>query len=166
MINKIYPQQPDPYITTAPNQGIVKFGHLNRLVDAINTQQSQCCTYVVLAQKTLNFNTTADQTITFAVTGTKFLIKETIILNSSILTGFGTADIGQIYTGVSQSGSGGPIYVLGDIPSNVAFQSTLNPIKSAGKSVTITTNTLYFSLATPEGVLCTADILIYGTKLA
>ena len=36
MFNKFYPKSPDSSVINDPDQGLVKFGHINKVIDLIN----------------------------------------------------------------------------------------------------------------------------------
>ncbi len=166
MIDLIFPRSPDPYILNQQDQGLAKFGHLNALVHAINTQAFQCCTFLNIAYQTLNFNTTADQVINFSLSGTKFVITHVVFSNPSMA--ITVANNGQIYTGLSRTGAGTPGGVIsaGNLitPDNIVLQ-TVSLIDGSGNAVYIS-GPLYFSLTTPQGSASTVDISVYGIKLS
>ena len=118
-----------------------------------------------------DMNTTSDQAMTF-ISGSSFIISEIVITNAS--TNLNTADDGEFWTGLGRSGE------------DVAYINTgggngLQQLTTANKFIFIGPNgsnditineyhnlvsTLYFSLATSQGSVATADVRIYGYKIS
>lgn len=118
-----------------------------------------------------DMNTTADQALTF-ISGTAFILTDIVITNSS--TDLNTADDGQFWTGTSRTGvdvadtSTGGGQGIQKLTGSTRFinigSNGANDINLNGYNDLLTE--LYFSLGTPQGSAATADIYVYGYKLA
>lgn len=123
--------------------------------------------------KGANLNTTADQLILLSG-GSRFIILDVVITNASV--NITNAKAGQINDGANKGGN----EVFNTAHSNFAsdlMQNLTTPLRVTSGSLTFSmyfasavTNSVgssvYFSLGTPQGVACTADVYIHGSIIS
>lgn len=106
-----------------------------------------------------NFNETSDQQIQW-IPGNIFLVTDIVITNAS--TSLTTATDGELWTGALRTGQKiANILTFSGLTTNTKYLNVHN----GGVTLDETDTTgifLYFSLGTPQGVVATADIHIFG----
>lgn len=120
---------------------------------------------VVLFHATgLNFNSTADQALPILVGQVaSYLIRGIRVYGSS---GALATAVGGMYNGTGKPGGGIIVPDTQPYSAITAANQGMTPgLTPLGLNVR-TSQTLYFSLVTPEGVARTANILVWGTRLS
>ena len=118
-------------------------------------------------QQNADFNSTNDQPIVVQSSIAAFQLTGIIIANASRSI---TTAAGGFYTGASKSGSvivaAGQVYTALTGP-NLLMLATLTAFANSARfsANLLTLNQIFFSLTTPQGVACTADIYAIGVDL-
>jgi hypothetical protein len=154
-----FPESPDPFLKHDADMGLVKFGHLNAVIDNSNT----------LLGKLIgaNLNTTADQHILiWGGENDRWVVTNIVFTNADAV--INTATGGAFYTGPGQTGN----WIASPVSaSNIRFLQgpdeyvSISNAKWANKTTVGVGTSLYLSLTAPEGAAATCDVYVYGYKL-
>lgn len=122
---------------------------------------------VLGVQQNVDFNSTNDTPILVQSAVQVFQLTGIIVTNASRSI---TTAAGGFYIGVSKGGSA--IVAAGQVysaltGSNLLMQPTLTAFALAARfsASLLTANQIFFSLTTPQGVPCTADVYLIGVDL-
>lgn len=130
-------------------------------------------TEILLGKITADLNTTADQIITLAG-GITYLITNIIATNASVAPV--TVSEGMVADGAARTGyiyyTSLDITIPNDVLNQLYVPGNYAPFYVYGcwpppcnAYMTVSTNTLYFSLTTPEGSPVTCDLYVFGKVL-
>lgn len=167
----------EPLADIGFEQTLARVGHINRVIDVLNTFPSPSATGAQLIGTKIGFdmNSVLDQTITLSG-GSTFVITDVIITNPSL--SMTTAKDFAIFTAASRGGSqqvssdfglsGDSLQALTGATSyiNKDWSNLQTFLYINVDNTLVTSTTVYASLGTAQGAAATADIYVYGYVLA
>jgi len=116
----------------------------------------------------LNMNITTDQSI-ILYNGTKFIVTDIVITNSSVDLSSGTIAKGYFYSGASRSGveiAAPPTTSLQLLTTSSSYIGNKSNLIVLTDNNSVSVNTIYFSLNTGHGSAAIADAYIFGYILS